>query len=143
MNRPGRSSVPERNHFIELDELPPAKGGCQISPDHDELSRKRINLPRTPLSSSAVGNKRSRYSEEVWRILAADNHLSGRFIAQPPTRYFLEALCPGITSILPSRRALGERLLDDHARRCYKKGASALRELQTSGDRVNLLTDVW
>eukprot|EP00644_Phytophthora_capsici_P001400 jgi/Phyca11/105056/e_gw1.10.505.1 len=88
-------------------------------------------------------------TEETWRILTAlvelhaDNHLSDRFIEQPSTRYFLELLCPGVTSILPSRRVLGGRLLDDHARRCYKKDASALRELQNSGGRVNLLTDVW
>ncbi|KAG1701050.1 hypothetical protein DVH05_011291 [Phytophthora capsici] len=30
MNRPGRPSVPERNHFTELDELTPAKGGCKM-----------------------------------------------------------------------------------------------------------------
>ncbi|EEY55303.1 uncharacterized protein PITG_09237 [Phytophthora infestans T30-4] len=129
MNRPGRPSVPERNHFIELDEITPAKGGCKISLEDDEPSRKRITRSRSLPPSSAVGHKRARYSEGI------DEQLS--------TRYFLDLLCPGITSILPSLRALGERLLDDHARLCYKKNASGLREQQNSGGRANPLTDVW
>ncbi|KAF4031065.1 hypothetical protein GN244_ATG17162 [Phytophthora infestans] len=129
--------------------------------EDDEPSRKRITRSRSLPPSSAVGHKRARYSEgidetpprqftteETWRNLTAlvelhaDNHLSDRFIEQLSTRYFLDLLCPGITSILPSLRALGERLLDDHARLCYKKNASGLRELQNSGGRANPLTDV-
>lgn len=87
--------------------------------------------------------------EEKWKLeralveLHADNHLADRFIEQPSTKYFLELVRPGISKVLPSRRVLGGRLLDEHARRCFDKAAIKLRTMQEIGGRVNLVSDVW
>ncbi|ETO80033.1 hypothetical protein F444_05368 [Phytophthora nicotianae P1976] len=103
-----------------------------------------------PVTKKAKHEKRKFSRCEIKQIerslieLHADNHLADRFIEQESTQRFMELVCPGLTDILPSRRALGTRVLKEHATRCKTMDTKALRAMEESTNGwVNLLSDVW
>ncbi|ETO58485.1 hypothetical protein F444_23140 [Phytophthora nicotianae P1976] len=56
----------------------------------------------------------------------------------------MELVCPGLRDILPSRRALGTRVIKEHGTRCKTMDTEALRVMEESTNGwVNLLSDVW
>ncbi|KAG1686443.1 hypothetical protein DVH05_004871 [Phytophthora capsici] len=112
------------------------------------LEMKRSPRKNPPVMKKAKHEKRKFSRSEYKQIerslikLHADNHLADRFIEQDSTQRFMELVCPGLTDILPSHRALGTRVLKEHAARCKSVNADALRLMKESTKGwVNLLSD--
>ncbi|KAE8895132.1 hypothetical protein PF010_g23135 [Phytophthora fragariae] len=128
--------------------VPDLSRGTNRQGDEDDNQERHASLPAdgslADVYRRVYSPQQQREFERFLLEFKVALALPDSYVEHPATIRLFQFLNPQCVASLPSRRVLGGRVLDAFAKEFIELSDAVLRKLQeTTGGRVNLLSDVW